>query len=78
MWGGVKEQKHLPSPEPALWPREHLVALWLPGMEMLGIPQWPRWTRNGSQPIQRASEGSGAAGVTFWGSGWISWSWLSG
>lgn len=34
---------------------------------MFGIPQWPRWTRNGSQPTQRASEGTGAAGSPFRG-----------
>ena len=77
VWGREKEQKHhpdlnLPS---GLGTPGGLVAA---GVEMSGIPQWPRWTRNGSQPTRRASEGAGAAGVTFWGSGWISWSRLSG
>lgn len=75
--GREKEQKHRPglSLPSGLGTPGGLVAA---GVEMSGIPQWPRWTRNGSQPTRRASEGAGAAGVTFWGSGWISWSRLSG
>lgn len=58
---GKKEQQCLPAL--GLGPsQDHLVTLRLPGLGMFGIPQWPRWTRNGSQPTQRASEGSGAVG----------------
>lgn len=52
---GRKSRNTTQAPNlPPAW--AHLVALWL--QADVCIPQWPRWTRNGSQPTRRASEGA--------------------
>lgn len=77
MRGREKEQKHLPALNlhPSLRTPGGLVAarcgdIWHSSMATLN----QKW----NSATQRASEGAEAAGVIFGGSGWISWSWLSG